>query len=123
MTVGIKQEFLILAGVVAIILTAVSIIGYTTSHSNLSESIEKEVRATVDIQGRAVDGWLQQKSVHALDAAELMARFNSTGTLDRNSMMSMMQIAHDDKDIMALTHCAQNGVVVSDTDDLTGKLV
>ena len=122
MTVGIKQKFLLLAGVVAIILTAVSIIGYTTSHSNLSESVENEGRATVDIQGRAVDGWLQQKSVHALDAAELMARFNSTGTLDHNSMMSMMQIAHDDKDIMALTHCDENGVVVSDTDDLTGKL-
>ncbi len=122
MTVGIKQKFLILAGVVAIILTAVSIIGYTTSHSNLSESVENEVRATVDIQGRAVDGWLQKKSVHALDAAELMARFNSDGTLDHNAMMLMMQLYFNDKDIMSITNCDEQGVVVSESEDLTGVL-
>ena len=122
MTVGIKQKFLLLAGVVAIILTAVSIIGYTTSHSNLSESVENEVRATVDIQGRAVDGWLQKKSVHALDAAELMARFNSNGTLDHNAMMLMMQLYFNDKDIMSITNCDEQGVVVSESEDLTGVL-
>ena len=118
---SIKLKFLILAAVVSIILGAVSIIGYTTAHSNLNQSIEKEILATVEVQGNSLDGWLREKSAPAVAAANLMARFNN-GALDHQTMQSMMQLAADDDDIMAITNCDETGVVVSDTADYTGKL-
>ena len=118
---SIKLKFLLLAALVSVILGVVSVIGYTTAHSNLQASIEKEMLSTMDAQGRALDGWLSEKSATAINAANLMARFN-TGSLDHNTMKLMMQLADTDKDIMAITNCADDGVVVSNTADYTGQL-
>ena len=46
---SIRQKFILLAGIIGIILTAVSIIGYSTASSNLNDSVEKELLATVDL--------------------------------------------------------------------------
>ena len=118
---GIKTKFLLLAALVSIILGAVSIIGYTTAHSNLRDSIEKEMLAATDAQGRALEGWINEKSANGIAAANLMARF-SNGSLDHSTMQSMMQLADNDRDIMAITNCDETGVVVSNTADYTGKL-
>lgn len=63
---SIRKKFIILAGIVSIILTAVSIIGYSTASSNLQKSVEKELLATVEIQGKSLDGWICEKTVPAI---------------------------------------------------------
>lgn len=118
---SIKVKFLLLAAVVSIILAGVSIVGYTTAHSDLDAGIKHEIISTVEVQGKSLDGWIQSKAVHATNAANLMARFN-TGALDHKTMQSMMQLADDDKDIMALTNCDEDGAVVSNTADHSGKI-
>ena len=53
---GIKQKFIILSGIVGVILAAVSVIGYFTAYSNLEESVNAEIAATVRAEGESVDG-------------------------------------------------------------------
>ena len=72
---SIRQKFILLAGIVSIILTAVSIIGYSTASSNLQKSVEKELLATVEIQGKSLDGWIREKTVPAINAANQMNKF------------------------------------------------
>ncbi len=118
---SIKVKFLLLAAVVSVILAGVSLVGYTTAHSNLDDSIKNEILSTVEAQRQSIDGWMQAKAVNAVAAANLMARFN-TGALDHRTMQSMMQLTDDDRDIMALTNCDEDGAVVSNTADHSGKL-
>ena len=108
-----------MAGIVSIILTAVSIIGYSTASSNLQKSVEKELLATVEIQGKSLDGWIREKTVPAINAASQMSKFIGT---DKNLLQNMMKLAESDKDIMAITNCDETGMVLSNTADYTGKL-
>ena len=116
---SIRQKFIILAGIVSIILTAVSIIGYSTASSNLQKSVEKELLATVEIQGQSLNGWIREKIVPATNAANQMSKFIGA---DKNLIQNMMKLAENDKDIMAITNCDETGMVLSNTADYTGKL-
>ena len=46
---GIKQKFIVLAGIVGIILTIVSVTGYFTAYDNLSEAVNEEIVANEKI--------------------------------------------------------------------------
>ena len=43
-------------------------------------------------------------------------------TADHDTIKSLMQLAENDKDIMAITNCDENGAVISNTADYTGQL-
>lgn len=116
---SIRQKFILLAGIVGIILIAVSIIGYSTASSNLNDSVEKELLATVEIQGKSFDGWIREKSTPAVNAANQMSKFIGA---DKNLIQNMMKLAESDKNIMAITNCDETGMVLSNTADYTGKL-
>ena len=116
---SIRQKFILLAGIVGIILTAVSIIGYSTASSNLNESVESELLATVEIQGKSFDGWIREKSAPAVNAANQMSKFIGA---DKNFIQNIMKLAESDKNIMAITNCDETGMVLSNTADYTGKL-
>ena len=116
---SIRQKFILLAGIIGIILTAVSLIGYSTASSNLNDSVEKELLATVEIQGKSFDGWIREKTQPAINAANQMSKFIGA---DKNLIQNVMKLAESDKNIMAITNCDETGMVLSNTADYTGKL-
>lgn len=116
---SIRLKFIMLAGVVSIILITVSIIGYTTASSNLQKSVEQELIATVETQGKSLDGWIKSKTIPAINAANQMKNFLGA---EKNIIQSIMKLAESDKEIMAITNCDESGMVLSNSADYTGKL-
>ncbi len=117
---GIKQKFFVLSGIIGAIMAIVSCIGYYTAYSNLEDSVEKELMATVGVQGQSLDGWLKEKAVPAAAAANLMTSFD--GRTNPADMKEMMSIASTDKEIMGLTNGNESGTFLSGTEDNTGKI-
>ena len=117
---GIKQKFFMLSGLIGAIMAIVSCIGYYTAYSNLEDSVEKELMATVETQGEALDGWLREKAVPAVSAANLMASFN--GDITTNDIQKMMALASSDKEIMGLTNGNESGAFMDAKADNTGKV-
>ena len=116
---SIRLKFFLLAGVISLILASVSIIGYSTSATNLQDSLEKELQATVEIQGRSLNSWILEKTVPGINAANQMQYFINS---DRNTIQNLMKLAENDRDIMAITNCDENGLVISNSADYTGKI-
>ena len=116
---SIRLKFFLLAGVISLILASVSIIGYSTSATNLQDSLEKELQATVEIQGRSLNSWILEKTVPGINAANQMQYFINS---DRNTIQNLMKLAENDRDIMAITNCDENGLVISNSADYSGKI-
>ena len=118
---GIKQKFFVLSGVVGLIMAIVSCVGYYTAYTNLSDSVEKEMMATVEVQNQSVDGWLRQKGQAAESAAKLMAVLDGNGNLA--SMREMTSLMDGDKDILDFSNTNEDGLFMSWVDgDSTGKI-
>ena len=60
---GLKQKFMALAGVMGALMAIVSIIGYYMASSDLQQSIESEMGATVATEAAKLDGWLDEKKI------------------------------------------------------------
>lgn len=108
---GIKQKFFLLAGIIGIIMAIVSCIGYYTAYSNLEDSVEKEISATIEVQGQGMDGWLREKAAPATAAANLMTELD--GREDLTGMHEMMSLASSDKEIKTLTNGNEKGLFMS----------
>ena len=52
MNSGLKQKFSMLAIFAGALVAIVSLIGYYTAHTNLSETLESEISAAVESQGK-----------------------------------------------------------------------
>lgn len=114
---SIRLKFFLLAIVTSLILASVSIIGYSTSATNLQDSLEKELLATVEIQGRSLNSWILDKTIPGINAANQMQYFINS---DRNSIQNLMKLAENDRDIMAITNCDENGLIISNSADYSG---
>ena len=118
---GIRQKFFLLAGLVGVILAVVSCIGYYTAYTNLEDSVEKEIQATVDVQGQSMDAWLREKAGPGIAAANLMTALD--GRDDLATMREMMGLAASDKEIAGLTNGNEKGLFMSwDSGDRTGTV-
>jgi methyl-accepting chemotaxis protein len=117
---GIRQKFFALAGLVGVILTVVSCVGYYTAYQSLDESIEQEILATVEVQGRSLDGWLSNKGQIAVSAANLMeAQDGNPAALTKE----MLSLSSNDKEVLALGVGTEDRHFVNWPEgDLTGRL-
>lgn len=104
---GIKQKFAMLAGIVGIVLAIVSIVGYYTAYSNLEESVEREISATVAAQGAEMEGWLMEKAKPVTSEADLMTELSGM-TLSTEDMRHMLSLAASDKDVQEMTRGDEN---------------
>lgn len=118
---GIRQKFFLMAGLIGMVMAIVSCVGYYTAYSNLSASIEKEILATVEVQGQSFDGWLREKAQPAASAASLLAAVDDKK--DISSMREMLSLGAHDKDILSLAAGNEEAFFMSwSTGDLTGKV-
>ena len=121
---GIKQKFIVLAGIVGIILTIVSVIGYFTAYDNLSESVNEEIVANVNTEREVVDGWLKEKAKPVTSQADLMTEIEQAEWLafDSDDMKKLLSVAASDKDIQEMTRGDEKGMFLPyNSPDETGK--
>lgn len=74
---GLKQKFLVLAGVVGILMAIMSVVGYFVASSDLQASVDTELSATVSKEASDLDGWLREKKavdVSTANAAQMQQR-------------------------------------------------
>ena len=121
---GIKQKFILLAGIVGVILTIVSVIGYFTAYDNLSEAVNEEIVANVNAERELVDGWLKEKAKPVTSQADLMTEVEKATWLqfDNEDMQLLLSVAASDKDIQEMTRGDENGMFLPYySPDETGK--
>ena len=120
---GIKQKFIVLAGIVGIILTIVSVIGYFTAYNNLSEAVNEEIAANINAEREYVDGWLREKAKPVTSQADLMTEVEKSGLeFDHEDMRMLLSVAASDKDIQEMTRGDEEGMFLPFySPDETGK--
>lgn len=120
---GIKQKFIVLAGIVGVILTIVSVTGYFTAYDNLSEAVNEEIVANVNTEREVVDGWLREKAKPVTSQADLMTDVEKSGLeFDNEDMKMLLSVAASDKDIQEMTRGDENGMFLPyNSPDETGK--
>ena len=120
---GIKQKFIVLAGIVGVILTIVSVTGYFTAYDNLSEAVNEEIVANVNTEREVVDGWLREKAKPVTSQADLMTDVEKSGLeFDNEDMHMLLSVAASDKDIQEMTRGDEDGMFLPyNSPDETGK--
>ena len=120
---GIKQKFIMLAGIVGVILIVVSATGYFTAYDNLSESVNGEIMANVSTARETVDGWLKDKARSVTAQADLMTDVEKSGLeFDNEDLRYFLSVASSDKDIQEMTRGDENGMFLPYySPDETGK--
>lgn len=120
---GIRQKFFVLAGVIGLIMAVVSCIGYYTAYTNLEESVEKEILASVEVQGRSMDGWLMEKAAPAVSAGNLLSNLHKNDKADVAVTREMMGVATSDPEVLEMTNGNEDGLFMTWKDgDNTGKV-
>ncbi len=116
----IRQKFFVLAALVGVIMAVMSCVGYYVAYSNLEQSVEGELSATVSAEAQGLDGWIHGKSEYAIAAAEVMPTVGNKG--DIATMQSLLKMVAGDKEIVGLVNATETGTFVSAKKDNTGKV-
>ena len=58
---NVKQKFFALAGVAGLIMAVVSVVGYFTASSAVSETLEKEIVSIIKAESNEAEAWLLEK--------------------------------------------------------------
>ncbi len=120
MNLGLRQKFSLLAFFAGALVAVVSLIGYYTSHTNLSETLESEISATVEAQGKDLDLWLTSKAISAEYVASLLS---NVGDLNRMKNRELLSLTTSDKDILDVTIGLQDKYLFGyNAGDFTGKI-
>lgn len=106
----IRQKFFVLAALVGVIMAVVSCVGYYVAYSNLEQSVEGELGATVSAESQGLDGWIHGKSNYAVAAAEVMPTVGNKG--DISNMQSLLRMVSSDKEIVGLVNATETGTFV-----------
>lgn len=78
---GLRKKFFILAGLAGLLMAIVSIVGYLSAYSNLEESVENELTATVTAQENQLNGWLESNAAIATGTANLLTALNGNDSI------------------------------------------
>ena len=116
----IRQKFFVLAALVGVIMAVMSCVGYYLAYSNLEQSVEGELSATVSAEAQGLDGWIHGKSEYAVATAEVMPTVGNKG--DIANMQSLLKMVASDKEIVGLVNATETGTFVSAKKDNTGKV-
>lgn len=117
---GLKQKFLALAGVVGLLMAIMSVVGYYVASTDLQESVETELNATVSKEASNLDGWLREKK--AVDVSTANAATEMKGDMSRLKTKAAMGTITSDKEILEMSIGLEDGYFgVFYSPDETGK--
>ena len=121
MNLSLMKKFYLVAVMAAILISLVSIIGYFMSSKSLTETLEGEMNALIEVQGKEMDGWLREKAASVEHEANLMTAQN--GDMSRIKNRNMLAVATSDKDILEMTIGLSDGYFAGyNAGDSTGKV-
>ena len=121
MNFSLMKKFYLVAFMAVALISLVSIIGYYMSNKSLTETIEGEMNALIDVQGKEMDGWLNEKAASVEHEANLMTAQN--GDMARIKNREMLAVATSDKDILEMTIGLNDGYFAGyNAGDSTGKI-
>lgn len=115
---NLKQKFMALAAVSGLIMAVVSIIGFYTSHNNLEESLENEIKMVVDSEGNKLEGWIAERGEVAQTAANVCTALGTEGR-DAQTLGGFLATYNNYDGIIGMTVGSEQGVaVIEDGTDL-----
>ena len=117
---GLRQKFSLLACLAGMLIAIVSIIGCYTSYNNLSDTLESEISAAVESQGKDLDTWLMSKGVSAAYLADLLGNI---GDINQMKNRELLSLTTSDKTIAEVTIGLQDKFLFGyHAGDFTGKI-
>lgn len=117
---GLKQKFLVLAGIVGLLMAIMSVAGYLLASSDLQTSVDTELSATISKEASNLDGWLREKK--AVDVSTANAATEAKGDLSRIKTKASMGTIASDKEILDMSIGLEDGYFgVFYSPDDTGK--
>ena len=120
MNLSLRKKFTLLAFLTGGLFVIISVIGFYTSYTNLSTSLEHEIVAVVDEQGIALDEWLAKKAVSAEYAANLIG---NTGDIEKMKNRDLLSLTTSDNDILDVTIGLRDKYLFGyNAGDFTGKI-
>ena len=105
---GIKQRFMVMIGLVVLLLTAVSGIGYYMAQSILSDSVKSQLTAIVKDQGSQLDTWIESKAAILDGVGNALSRQSADISTTKQTLPYLGAIAGD-KEILDLTSGSDSG--------------
>ena len=118
---SLQKKFMVVAALAVGLIMIVSIVGYYMSNKNLSETLESEIYALIDVQKKEMDGWLTKKASAVEYSSNVFTSLN--GDLARMKTHEMLGGAISDKDILEMTIGLNDGYFAGyNAGDSTGKV-
>lgn len=105
---GIKQRFMVMIGLVALLLAAVSGIGYYMAQSILSDSVKSQLTAIVKDQGTQLDTWIESKAAILDGVGNALSKQSAEVSTTKQTLPYLGAIAGD-KEILDLTSGSDSG--------------
>ena len=117
---GLKQKFLILAGLVGVLLAIVSVSGYYMASTSLRESVDSGLRSSVIAKVNRIDGWLVSKESFAIATANHMTSLN--GDTEQLKAKATLGTTVSDKELLDQAAGLEDGYFYTyNGGDFTGK--
>ena len=121
MNLTLMQKFRLVAIMAGALISIVSIVGYYMADKGLSETLEREIYATIKVQESDLDGWLKEKASSVEHLANVLTAFN--GDFTRMKTREVLAVAVSDKEILEMTVGLNDGYFFSyNAGDSTGKI-
>ena len=96
---GIQKKFFLLAGIVAVIMLAISCAGYYVASSALEEGINSEMTEVVESHNNKLSGWLDEKAALTMAVARNMHQVDD-GTRDEAALRPYLNVIGEDKEVL-----------------------
>ena len=118
---NVKQKFFAISGVAGLIMAIVSVIGYFTASSAVSETLEKEIVSTIKAESEEAESWLLGKGQLAQGVASILAHLPASQEALARSQ-ALTQAVADDKEMTNLINAMDDGFCMAlHGGDQTGK--
>ena len=120
MNLGLRQKFSFLAFFAGAMVAIVSLVGYYSSHKNLSETLAREVSETVEVQGQELNAWVLSKAKSAEYIANLLGNIGDMNQIKNRVLLSLTT---SDSDILDVTIGLEDKYIFGyHAGDFTGKI-
>ncbi len=121
MNMGIRQKFYVLAGLSALLVAIIAIVGFVTSRSIVAGNVESELNTTVEAQRNLIDGWVKEKGSSVTHVANLISDMN--GDMNLIKRRGNVAVATSDKEIIEMTFGLEDGYFVGYVNgEITGQV-
>ncbi len=105
---NVRQKFFAISGVAGLIMAVVSVVGYFTASTAVTETLEKEIVSIIKAESNEAEAWLLEKGQLAQGVSSILTHLPaSQETLARSQELT--QAVADDKEMTNLINAMEDG--------------